>query len=296
MRQKVQGEGEPITYIRRCAIHFQSHTERTWDVPAERSGWLILIVIAIHKESRYDIEFFSRSVRQTTYLGSRLAVDNLPGSRLVNAESSEITDFKVNCKNNLCVDQTTYKVQTTSKKSRRLPRSSDDFVRRLLGSSDDFQTTLQEVQTTLQEVQTTLPEDFQEVQTTSRRLTVRTLYNKKFSNEEKSDIKTYQNAQIYYERETSSEDFHEVQTTSWKSRRLPGSPDDFLEVQTTSWKSRRLPGSPDDFVRRLPRSPDDFVRRLPGSPDDFQTTSRRLTGKSSKKSSRSEKPAYQIQI
>ncbi|KAF3582117.1 hypothetical protein DY000_02028999 [Brassica cretica] len=34
----------------------------------------------------YDIEFFSRSVRQTTYLGSRLAVDNLPGSRLVNAE------------------------------------------------------------------------------------------------------------------------------------------------------------------------------------------------------------------
>ncbi|WZZ67939.1 hypothetical protein YC2023_079309 [Brassica napus] len=66
----------------------------------------------------YDIEFFSRSVRQTTYLGSRLAVDDLtgsrlavddlPGSRLVNAKSSEITDFKVNCKNNLCVDQTTY--------------------------------------------------------------------------------------------------------------------------------------------------------------------------------------------
>ena len=72
---------------------------------------------------------------------------------------------------------------------------------------------------------------------------------------------------------------------SEKSRRLPRSPDDFLEVQTTSWKSRRLPGSPDDFVRRLPRSP-----------DDFQTTSRRLTGKSSQKSSRSEKPAHQIQI
>ncbi|WZY76931.1 hypothetical protein YC2023_023315 [Brassica napus] len=138
----------------------------------------------------YDIEFFSRSVRQTTYLGSRLAVDDLPfsrlavddlpGSRLVNAES------------------------------RRLPGSPDDFL--------------------------------------------------------------------------------EVQTTSWKSRRLPGSPDDFLEVQTTSWKSRRLPGSPDDFVRRLPRSP-----------DDFQTTSRRLTGKSSRSlpdlknlhiKSRSEKPAY----
>ncbi|WZY76932.1 hypothetical protein YC2023_023316 [Brassica napus] len=88
----------------------------------------------------------------------------------------------------------------------------------------------------------------------------------------------------------SPDDFLEVQTTSWKSRRLPGSPDDFLEVQTTSWKSRRLPGSPDDFVRRLPRSP-----------DDFQTTSRRLTGKSSRSlpdlknlhiKSRSEKPAY----
>ncbi|KAG5410829.1 hypothetical protein IGI04_007148 [Brassica rapa subsp. trilocularis] len=237
--------------------------------------------------------WFIESVRQTTYLGSRLAVDDLPfsrlavddlpGSRLVNAEkfdfprrltfqsrrlnfqSSEITDFKVNCKNNLCVDQTTYKVQTTSKKSRRLLRSpdevqTDDFARRLLGSSDDFQTTLQEVQTTLQEVQTTfrksrrLPDDFQ---MTSRRLTIRTLYNKKLPNEEKSDIRTYQNAQ------KNPDDFLEVQTTSWKSRRLPGSPDDFLEVQTTSWKSRRLPGSPDDFVRRLP--------------DDFQTTSRRLT-------------------
>ncbi|KAG5409539.1 hypothetical protein IGI04_005858 [Brassica rapa subsp. trilocularis] len=181
------------------------------------------------------------SVRQTTYLGSRLAVDDLPfsrlavddlpGSRLVNAEkfdfprrltfqsrrlnfqSSEITDFKVNCKNNLCVDQTTY---------------------------------------------------------------IRTLYNKKLPNEEKSDIRTYQNAQ------KNPDDFLEVQTTSWKSRLLPGNPDDFLEVQTTSRKSRRLPGSPDDFVRRLP--------------DDFQTTSRRLTGKSSQKSSRSEKPAHQIQI
>ncbi|WZY77458.1 hypothetical protein YC2023_023842 [Brassica napus] len=68
----------------------------------------------------------------------------------------------------------------------------------------------------------------------------------------KSDIRTYQNAQ------KNPDDFLEVQTTSWKSRRLPGSPDDFLEVQTTSWKSRRLPGSRDDFVRRLPRSPDDF--------------------------------------
>ncbi|KAF3605092.1 hypothetical protein DY000_02047991 [Brassica cretica] len=39
---------------------------------------------------------------------------------------------------------------------------------------------------------------------------------------------------------TLSEDFQEVQTTSRKSRRLPGSPDDFQEVQTTSRKSRRL--------------------------------------------------------
>ncbi|WZY93212.1 hypothetical protein YC2023_065541 [Brassica napus] len=212
----------------------------------------------------YDIEFFSRSVRQTTYLGSRLAVDDLPfshlavddlpGSRLVNAE-------------------------TTSKKSRPLPGSSDDFARRLLGSSDDFQTTLQEVQTTLQEVQTTfrksrrLPDDFQ---MTSRRLTSKSSQKKiRHKNLPKRSEKSRRLP-------GSPDDFLEVQTTSWKSRRLPGSPDDFLEVQTTSRKSRRLPGSPDDFVRRLP--------------DDFQTTSRRLTGKSSQKSSRSEKPAHQIQI
>ncbi|KAG5392962.1 hypothetical protein IGI04_022925 [Brassica rapa subsp. trilocularis] len=205
----------------------------------------------------------SGSVRKTTYLGSRLAVDDLPGSRLavddlpgsrlVNAEkfdfprrltfqsrrlnfqSSEITDFKVNCKNNLCVDQTTsflYKDklgshlsrqdQRTFKKSRRLP---DDFVRRLLESSDDFHTTLHEVQTTFRKSRR-LPDDFQ---TSSRRLTVRTLYNKKLPNEEKSDIRTYQNAQ------KNPDDFLEVQTTSWKSRRL---------CQKTSKKSRRLP---DDF-------------------------------------------------
>ena len=58
---------------------------------------------------------------------------------------------------------------------------------------------------------------------------------------------------------------------------MTGSPDDFT-------------GSPDDFTG----SPDDFVRRLPRSPDDFQTTSKRLTGKSSQKSSRSKKPAYHI--
>ncbi|KAF3604780.1 hypothetical protein F2Q69_00033495 [Brassica cretica] len=45
-------------------------------------------------DSGYDIEFFSRSVRQTTYLGSRLAVDNLPGSRLVNAETEATFDVE----------------------------------------------------------------------------------------------------------------------------------------------------------------------------------------------------------
>ncbi|KAL0833490.1 hypothetical protein Bca101_085379 [Brassica carinata] len=130
--------------------------------------------------------------------------------------------------------------ETTSKKSRRLPRSLDDFVRRLLGSSDDFQTTLQEVlttlqevQTTLQEVQTTLSEDFQEVQTTSRRLTGRLR-----------------------------------QKTSMKFRRLPGSPDDFPEVQTTSWKSRRLPKSPDDFLEVQTTLSENF--------QEVQTTSKRL--------------------
>ncbi|KAG5393820.1 hypothetical protein IGI04_023783 [Brassica rapa subsp. trilocularis] len=95
---------------------------------------------------------------------------------------------------------------------------------------------------------------------------IRNLYNKKLPNEKKSDIKTYQNTQIYYERETSSENFHEVQMTSKKSKRLPGSPDDFQEVQTTSWKSSSA------------------------------LYFRRLTCKSSQRSSRSEKPAYQIQI
>ncbi|WZZ78057.1 hypothetical protein YC2023_098629 [Brassica napus] len=184
----------------------------------------------------------------TTYLGSRLAVDNLPGSRLVNAETTS-KNFRRLC-------------QKTFRKFRRLP---DDFT----GSLDDFTGSPNDFVRRLPRS----PDDFQ---TTSRRLT------------EKSDIRTYQNAQIYYERETSSEDFHEVQTTSLKSRRLPGSPDDFLEVQTTSWKSRRLPGSPDDFLEVQTTLSEDF--------QEVQTTSRRLTGKSSKKSSRSEKPAYQIQI
>ncbi|KAG5378452.1 hypothetical protein IGI04_026294, partial [Brassica rapa subsp. trilocularis] len=239
-------------------------------IEANDSGWVTFVCDSVCLEKpyvckgtyltnlRYDIEFFFRSVRQTACLGSRLAVDDLPGSRLavddlpgsrlVNAESRHAihkTYHKQNYyRSFLYKDKLGFHLsrqdQTTFKKSRRLLRSPDDFQettsrrlyrksRRLLGSPDDFHTTN------------------------------RTLYNKKLPNEEKSDIRTYQNAQK--------------------------NPDDFLEVQTTSWKSRRLPGSPDDFVRRLPRSP-----------DDFQTTSRRLTGKSSQKSSRSEKPAHQIQI
>ncbi|KAF3553649.1 hypothetical protein F2Q69_00016487 [Brassica cretica] len=81
-------------------------------------------------------------------------------------------------------------------------------------------------------------------------------------------------------KKTLSEDFQEVQTTSRKSRRLPndfqefGSPDDFQEVQTTKievvWKTSWKSSSALYF--------------------------RRLTGKSSQKSSKSEKSAYQIQI
>ncbi|KAF2575360.1 hypothetical protein F2Q70_00005960 [Brassica cretica] len=61
----------------------------------------------------------------------------------------------------------------------------------------------------------------------------------------------YAQEMIYYETETSSEDFHEVQTTSRKSRRLPGSPTTEMEVVwKTSWKSSgRLPGSRlEDFL------------------------------------------------
>ncbi|WZZ00259.1 hypothetical protein YC2023_072587 [Brassica napus] len=70
---------------------------------------------------------------------------------------------------------------------------------------------------------------------------------------------------------TLSKDFKEVQTTSRKSRRLPGSPDDFQEVQTTSRKSRRLPESPDDFQevqttsRKSRRLKWKSSGRLPGS-------------------------------
>ncbi|KAG5383526.1 hypothetical protein IGI04_034996 [Brassica rapa subsp. trilocularis] len=74
----------------------------------------------------------------------------------------------------------------------------------------------------------TLSEDFQKVQTTLRKsrrlkwkLSGKLPESRLLPNEEKSDIRTYQNAQIYYERENSSKDFHEVQTTSMKSRRLP---------------------------------------------------------------------------
>ncbi|KAG5387053.1 hypothetical protein IGI04_038523 [Brassica rapa subsp. trilocularis] len=169
------------------------------------------------------------SVRQTTYLGSRLAVDDLPfsrlavddlpGSRLVNAESIHAihkTDHKQNYyRSFIYKDKLGFHLsrqdQTTFKKSRRLLRSPDDFQ----------ETTFRRLYRKFRR----LPDDFQ---MTSRRLTIRTLYNKKLPNEEKSDIRTYQNAQ------KNPDDFLEVQTTSWKSRRLPGSPDDFLEVQTTS--------------------------------------------------------------
>ncbi|KAG5388605.1 hypothetical protein IGI04_030146 [Brassica rapa subsp. trilocularis] len=100
--------------------------------------------------------WFIESVRQTTYLGSRLAVDDLPfsrlavddlpGSRLVNAESIHAI-HKTNHKQNyyrsfIYKDKLGFHLsrqdQTTFKKFRRLLRSPDDF----------------------QEVQTTLPEDF----------------------------------------------------------------------------------------------------------------------------------------
>ncbi|KAF3552859.1 hypothetical protein F2Q69_00016486 [Brassica cretica] len=73
-------------------------------------------------------------------------------------------------------------------------------------------------------------------------------------------------------------------------RKLPGSPDDFQEVQTTSRKSRRLPGSPDDF-QEVQTTKIEVVWKT-----SWKSSSalyfRRLTGKSSQKSSRSEKPAY----
>ncbi|KAG5400659.1 hypothetical protein IGI04_015266 [Brassica rapa subsp. trilocularis] len=79
-------------------------------------------------------------------------------------------------------------VQTTFRKSRRLS-----------GSPDDFQ---EEVPPT--EVEVVWKTSWKSSSALySRRLTVRTLYNKKLPNEEKLVIKTYQNTHIYYERETS---------------------------------------------------------------------------------------------
>ncbi|KAF3536603.1 hypothetical protein F2Q69_00025408 [Brassica cretica] len=49
-----------------------------------KNKWLELL--GGNNDLRFVIKMLSSSVRQTTYLGSRLAVDNLPGSRLVNAE------------------------------------------------------------------------------------------------------------------------------------------------------------------------------------------------------------------
>ncbi|WZZ07963.1 hypothetical protein YC2023_093884 [Brassica napus] len=81
-------------------------------------------------------------------------------------------------------------------------------------------------------------------------------------------------------KKTLSKDFQKIQTTSRKSRRLPGSPDDFQEVQTTSRKSRRLPGSPDDFQEV--QTTEMEVSR-PKSLPDLKTLHIK---------SRSEKPAY----
>ncbi|KAG5398273.1 hypothetical protein IGI04_020087 [Brassica rapa subsp. trilocularis] len=105
----------------------------------------------------------SGSVRQTTYLGSRqavddlpgsrLAVDDLPGSRLVNAESRHAihkTYHKQNYyRSFLYKDKLGFHLsrqdQTTIKKSRRLLRSPDDFQEEVQTTSrrlpDDFQTT-----------------------------------------------------------------------------------------------------------------------------------------------------------
>ncbi|KAG5378030.1 hypothetical protein IGI04_025872 [Brassica rapa subsp. trilocularis] len=230
-------------------------------IEANDSGWVTFVCDSVCLEKPYicsSDDLLGKS-------SSRLAVDDLPGSRLVNAEkfdfprrltfqsrliiqsstrrltckssriffrdsgqtsrrlnfqSSEITDFKVNCKNNLCVDQTTYSLVS----------------RHAIHKTDHKQN-----------------------------------YYRSFLHKDKLGLHL-----IW--KKTLSEDFQEVQTTFKKSRRLPGSSDDFVrrllgssddfqttlqEVQTTFRKSRRLLGSPDDFVRRLPRSP-----------NDFQTTSR----------------------
>nr|ABD64991.1 hypothetical protein 26.t00009 [Brassica oleracea] len=151
------------------------------------------------------------------------------------------------------------KKKATEKTFRKFRRLPDDFTGSpddFTGSPDDFTGSPDDFTGSPDDFVRRLPRSPDDFQTTSRRLP--------------DDFQTTNRLR---------------QKTSMKFRRLPGSLDDFTEVQTTSWKSRRLPGSPDDFVRRLPRSR-----------DDFQTTSRRLTGKSSKKSSRSEKSAYQIQI
>ncbi|WZY72707.1 hypothetical protein YC2023_004947 [Brassica napus] len=165
-------------------------------IEANDYGWVTSVCDSVCLEKPYTTYLGSR-LAVDDLLFSRLAVDDLPGSRLVNAESIHAihkTDHKQNYyRSFIYKDKLGFHLsrqdQTTFKKSRRLPGSSDDFARRLLGSSDDFQMTLQEVQTT------------------SRRLT------------SKSSQK----------RLPGSPD---------ESRRLPGSPDDFV---------RRLPRSPDDF-------------------------------------------------
>ncbi|KAG5412889.1 hypothetical protein IGI04_000456 [Brassica rapa subsp. trilocularis] len=128
--------------------------------------------------------------------------------------------------------------QTTFKKSRRLLRSPDDFQettsrrlyrksRRLLGSPDDFQMTSRRLYRKSRRLLGS-PDDFQ---TTSRRLTIWCFQVKEIrvGLESFSLGKKHKNLPKHSEKSRRIE----VQTTSWKSRRLPGSPDDFLEVQTT---------------------------------------------------------------
>ncbi|KAG5405120.1 hypothetical protein IGI04_011239 [Brassica rapa subsp. trilocularis] len=186
-------------------------------IEANDYGWVTFVCDSVCLEKPYicssdDLLGKSSGCRRLTF--SRLAVDDLPGSRLVNAESRHAihkTYHKQNYyRSFLYKDKLGFHLsrqdQSTFKKSRQLLRSPDDF---------------QEVQTTLKSKRLLgSPDDFQ---TTSRQLTVRTLYNKKLPNEEKSDIRTYQNAQ------KNPDDFLEVQTTL---------SEDFQEVQTTS---RRLP-------------------------------------------------------
>ncbi|KAG5383506.1 hypothetical protein IGI04_034976 [Brassica rapa subsp. trilocularis] len=180
---------------------------------------------------------------------SCLAVDDLPRSRLVNAEVIFAIDFEICFLRRLKVKSSDFIIPLQRQAWTPLDME-EDFFRRLPGSPNDFS----KVQTTSRKSRrfSGSPDDFQEVQTTEMEVFWKTswksssaLYFKRLTvwcfevkeirvslesfslRKKKSDIKTYQNTQIYYERETSLEDFHEVQMTSRKSRRLL---ENFLEV------------------------------------------------------------------